>query len=69
MERFNKNKTTPLSSFTGAALAGQAVALQLLQAEMAGLAQLIPGSGPVAPAVDEVAHDAEVEEGFDNMPV
>ena len=54
--------------------AGQAMGLALLQAEMAALVKVLPGS----PATDETeaeaearraAEEAAVEAGFDNMPV
>jgi hypothetical protein len=52
---------------TEVALAGQAVGLRLLAAEMEALAHLMPGSSDtnLAPS----ATDAEIEADFDNMPV
>lgn len=59
--------------------AGQAMALVALQAEMQALARLMPGGPAVADAGDvagdvagEARHraaEAEIEAGFDNMPV
>jgi hypothetical protein len=50
------------------AVQGNAAALSLLLAEMQALGALMPGLSNPVPQ-DEVAHDAEVEAGFDNMPV
>jgi hypothetical protein len=53
--------------------AGQAMGLALLKAEMAALAQVMPGAvGDATDAEIEARHaaeEAEVEAGFDNMPV
>lgn len=59
---------------TAAAMAGQAAGLNLLFSEMQALMGLMPGAATEAPppAADEAARraaDAEVEAGFDNMPV
>lgn len=50
---------------TEVAIAGQAVGLRLLAAEMQALAHLMPGT--VAPG--QLASEAEIEADFDNMPV
>lgn len=58
-----------------AAARGSAACLSLLLAEMNALSQMMPGLGRPAPAPaaesEEQARrvDAEVEAGFDNMPV
>ena len=59
---------------TAAAMAGQAAGLNLLFSEMQALMQMMPGAtAQVAPpAGDEAgrrATEAEIEAGFDNMPV
>jgi hypothetical protein len=52
------------------ALAGQVVGLKLLAAEMEALSHLMPGVPGVEPQVaPESRTDAEIEAGFDNMPV
>lgn len=50
---------------TEAAIAGQAVGLQILMAEMQALAQVMPG----ADLHHHTPTQAEVEADFDNMPV
>lgn len=45
-----------------------AMGLGLLLAEMQALGALMPGHVPTSEA-DARAHEAEVEAGFDNMPV
>lgn len=52
---------------TEVALAGQAVGLRLLAAEMEALAHLMPGSSEAV--LPSPATDAEIEADFDNMPV
>jgi hypothetical protein len=59
---------------TAAAVAGQAAGLNLLFSEMQALMGLMPGAATEVPppAADEAARraaEAEVEAGFDNMPV
>ena len=50
--------------------ASQAFGLALLRAEMAALAQVMPGQpGHVPSEAQRAAADAEVEAAFDNMPV
>lgn len=51
---------------TEVALASQASALRLLQAEMQALAQMMPGG---AAAQHASKPDNEIEADFDNMPV
>lgn len=53
-----------------AAANAQVMGLSLLKAEMAALAQMMPGqeSDPVTEA-RRAAEEAEIEAGFDNMPV
>ncbi len=46
-----------------AGLQAQTTSLELLLAEMRALAALLPGQG------DEPRSDAEIESGFDNMPI
>lgn len=48
---------------TGAGIAAQATALDVLLAEMRALATLLPGH------TDAARSDAEIEMDFDNMPV
>ena len=70
-----------MGEMTEAALAGQAVGLKLLAAEMQVLSHLIP-SGPATgetadasatevqtPEKPDSKTDAEIEAGFDNMPI
>ena len=62
------------STFGLAAIAAaQAISLDLLRAEMAALAMLLPGqtddAGPEARDAREAAHAAAFEAGFDDMPV
>ena len=70
-----------MGEMTEAALAGQAVGLKLLVAEMQVLSHLIP-SGPATgetadasaaeaqtPKKPDSKTDAEIEAGFDNMPI
>lgn len=63
---------------TDLAMTGQRAALGALQAEMLALAAMIPGvvpgalAGMAAPPQDEARRreiEAEIEAGFDNMPV
>ncbi|WP_225029765.1 hypothetical protein [Xinfangfangia pollutisoli] len=63
---------------TDLAMTGQRAALGALQAEMLALAAMIPGvvpgalAGMAAPPRDEARRreiEAEIEAGFDNMPV
>lgn len=54
--------------------AGQAMALALLKAEMAALAQVMPGAASAEETETEAEarrseEEARVEAGFDNMPV
>lgn len=53
---------------TEAALAGQAMGLQVLAAEMQALAQIMPVASAFA-APHHSPSQAEVEADFDNMPV
>lgn len=52
---------------TEVALAGQAVGLRLLAAEMEALVHLMPGASDAS--LLPSATDAEIEADFDNMPV
>lgn len=59
---------------TAAAMAGQVAGLNLLFTEMQALMQMMPGAPAqmTPPAGDEAGRrtaEAEVEAGFDNMPV
>ncbi len=59
-----------MGEMTEVALAGQVVGLKLLAAEMEALSHLMPGVPGVEPQVaPESRTDAEIEAGFDNMPV
>lgn len=56
-----------------AAAAGQAMGLALLRAEMEALSQVMPGAAAPEDAAEaearHAAEEAEIEAGFDNMPV
>ena len=56
-----------------AAAVGQAMGLALLRAEMEALSKVMPGADePEDAAQAEARHaaeEAEIEQGFDNMPV
>lgn len=57
-------------AMTDMALMGQQMALGMLRAEMVALTTMMPGRGNIAE--DEArqgADEAEIEAGFDNMPV
>lgn len=67
-----------MGEMTEAALAGQAAGLKLLAAEMQALSHMLPtmagGTEAAAPAGEaatkpEGPTDAEIEAGFDNMPI
>jgi hypothetical protein len=59
-----------MGEMTEVALAGQAVGLKILAAEMEALSHAIPGLVGAEPqAVVEGRTDAEIEADFDNMPV
>jgi hypothetical protein len=59
-----------MGEMTQVALAGQAVGLKILAAEMEALSHVIPGLVGAEPqAVVEGRTDAEIEADFDNMPV
>jgi hypothetical protein len=59
-----------MCEMTEVALAGQAVGLKILAAEMEALSHVIPGLVGAEPqAVVEGRTDAEIEADFDNMPV
>ena len=59
-----------MGEMTEVALAGQAVGLKILAAEMEALSHVIPGLVGAEPqAVVEGRTDAEIEADFDNMPV
>jgi len=53
--------------------AGQAMGLALLKAEMAALAQVMPGAAGQEPEAEvelrRAEEEAAMEAGFDNMPV
>jgi hypothetical protein len=51
-----------------AAVSGQTAGLRVLLAEMQALTQVMPGAGHET-AAERLAHEAEVEADFDNMPV
>jgi hypothetical protein len=59
-----------MGEMTEVALAGQAVGLKILAAEMEALSHVIPRLVGAEPqAVVEGRTDAEIEADFDNMPV
>lgn len=57
-------------AMTDMALFGQQMALGLLRAEMQALAGVMPGqAGAADNGAGKTAEEAEIEAGFDNMPV
>lgn len=52
-----------------ATMAGQAAALQMLQAEMQALTSVMPGAVHPHSAEELADIDRQVEQDFDNMPV
>lgn len=59
-----------MGEITEVALAGQAVGLKLLAAEMEVLSGMLPGAPGAEPQpVPQNRTDAEIEADFDNMPV
>jgi len=51
------------------AVAGQALGLKVLQAEMEALSQVLPGVEHHKTDAERAAEDLKVEADFDNMPV
>ena len=59
-----------MGEMTEVALAGQAVGLKILAAEMEALSHVIPGLVGAEPQAGAKGRtDAEIEADFDNMPV
>ena len=60
--------TDVVQAATDLVVATQTAGLQLLEAEMIALVQMVPGAAGVA-AAQPLPTDEEIEEGFDNLPV
>ncbi|MGL6209633.1 MAG: hypothetical protein ACRC14_07385 [Paracoccaceae bacterium] len=61
----DQETTCSLADTVEVTMAVQVAAVRLLEAEMVALARMMPGIGVHSPTVP----DAEIEQGFDNMPV
>lgn len=58
-----------MGEWTEAAVAAEAAGLAALKAEMEGLAVLFGGTAAPLTPEEALAREAEVEAGFDNMPL
>lgn len=58
-----------MGEWTEAAVAAEAAGLAALKAEMEGLAVLFGGTSAALTQEEALAREAEVEAGFDNMPL
>ncbi|GEM_PF-5674755 len=67
-----EHKTLPLAELAAkmaeTSLVGGNAALAILTGEMQALGAVLPVTQPMTEA-EALAHEAEVEDGFDNMPV
>lgn len=65
MTKSDQHDSDLVQQVTDAVMTAQAAGVQVLEAEMKALAMMMPGAAPAG----DLPSDAEVEAGFDNMPV